>query len=198
MLLISSLHFTDNNGGNPAVAMRFILKVPLDEPIMTRKLSVWAGLNRNHLLPSICFGVLMLLVPVRLFAALGGDAASVQSDQVHMQANLRTTRSEAYIVHELRSATGIAVREYVSPSGTVFGVAWEGPWLPDMRQILGAYFEPYVQAMQSQRAGRPGRQPVHVELPGLVVHVEGHPRAFSGHAYIPGTLPEGMSDKEIR
>src|ERR1700722_19006066 len=32
------------------------------------------------------------------------------------------------------------VDEYVSPAGTVFAVAWHGPFVPDMQQILGSYF----------------------------------------------------------
>jgi len=74
-----------------------------------------------------CF-LLTLTLPCPVFAALGGDASSVQADSVHMQASLRTSQAAsaqggAYIVHELRSPSGVVVREYASASGKVF---WGG------------------------------------------------------------------------
>src|ERR1039458_8930888 len=75
------------------------------------------------------------------WAALGGDIASVQSDQIHMQGSLRTTVTGSYTVHEIQSAAGTVVREYVSTSGKsagkVFAIGWQGPWPPDIRQVLG-------------------------------------------------------------
>ena len=139
----------------------------------------------------------LMAVPGHLFAALGGDAVSVQADQAHLQASLRSIPAEAYTVHELHAPTGVVVREYVS-SGKVFGVAWEGPWPPDMHQLLGGYFDQYVQAMQSAGGGRTGRRPIQIELPGLVVHLAGHPRSFTGQAYVPGMLPPGVAAGKIR
>lgn len=154
------------------------------------------NLERN--VGRIGFTLLMLGIPSTVFAALGGNEASVQSDQAHMQAAIRSTRGATYTVHELQAQTGVVVREYVSPAGTVFGVAWEGPWLPDMRQLLGSYFEQYEQAMQAQGGGRVGRRPIHVEVPGLVLNSSGHPRSFQGHAYVPEMLPKGTKAEEIR
>lgn len=140
----------------------------------------------------------MMTLPGDLFAVLGGDAGSVQADQAHLQASLRSTGKEAYTVQELHAPTGTVVREYVSPGGSVFGVAWEGPWPPDMHQLLGAYFDQYARAMQSASGSRMGRRPVHIELPGLVVQVAGHARSFTGQAYVPQMLPQGMTAGEIR
>ena len=145
----------------------------------------------------------LLTLPCPVFAALGGDATSVQADSVHMQASLRTSQAAAaqggtYTVHELRSPSGVVVREYASASGKVFGVAWQGPWLPDLHQLLGNYFEAYQQAMQARDAGRAGRRPVHIEIPGLVVNLNGHLRSYSGRAYVPENLPQGMSAEEVK
>src|SRR4051812_32719096 len=68
------------------------------------------------------------------FAALGEDATSVQNDVAHMQGSLRSIQSHAFTVHEITGATGTTVREYASPSGKIFAVTWQGPWLPNMRQ----------------------------------------------------------------
>lgn len=166
---------------------------------MTKK-TIRAGLARRgrQRLAWIVFAIMSLSLPAPLFAVLGGSEASVQTDQIHMQAALRRTQATSYTVHELRAPTGTVVREYAS-GGTVFGVAWEGPWPPDMQQLLGSYFEPYMQALQAQNQnGGRGRRPVHVELPGLVVNISGHPRSFHGQAFVPDMMPQGVKAEEIR
>ena len=138
-------------------------------------------------------------LPTPAFAALGGQAASVDADRVHLQAALvRMTRVDAYAVHELQTASGTVVREYVSSGGTVFGVAWQGPWVPDLRTILGTYFDQYADALAAARTKRRGRGPLAVEGPGLVAELSGHPRAFSGRAYVPQLLPQGVTPESIR
>jgi hypothetical protein len=139
-------------------------------------------------------------VPAR--AALGGDITSVQADQLHMQGSVRATVTASYTVHQIQSAAGTVVREYVSSSGKsagkVFGIAWQGPWPPDMRQLLGSYFDQYVQAANAQSTTRMGRRPVVIEQSGLVVQLGGHPRAFAGRAYVPEMLPTGVRAEEIQ
>ena len=142
--------------------------------------------------------IVSLTTALPAFAALGGDTSSVHSDQAHMQGSLRTTQTGAYTLHEIQAATGTVVREYVSPSGKVFAVAWQGPWPPDMRQLLAAYFVEYQQALQSQTNSRAGRRPLTIQQPGLVVQSGGHMRSFAGRAYIPQMLPQGVSAEEIR
>ena len=142
--------------------------------------------------------LLALACPPSASASLGGTAASVDADRVHMEgALLRVTRADAYTVHELQSAAGTVVREFVSPGGTVFGVAWQGPWIPDMKQVLGDYFERYEAELRS-RAGRRRRGPVSIETPGLVVQMSGHQRSFSGRVYVPQLIPQGVETASIR
>jgi len=132
------------------------------------------------------------------WGSLGGDASSIQADQMHMQGSRRITAAESYTVHEIQVADGTVVREYASPEGKVFAVAWHGPWPPDMRQLLGNYFEQYVQAAKAQSAARMGRRPLMIEQPGLVVQHGGHPRAFSGKAYVPEMLPQGVRAEDLQ
>lgn len=140
----------------------------------------------------------MLFPALPAFAALGGNAASVEADQIHLQGTRRVTTAEAYNVHEIHAPTGMMVREYVSPEGKVFGVAWQGSWPPDMRQLLGSYFDQFVQAVRSQNSARTGRRPLLIQLPGFVVQVGGHGRFFAGSAYIPEQLPSKISAEAIR
>ena len=130
------------------------------------------------------------------FAALGGDVASVQSDQAHISASLRVSQTNGYAVHELHSPTGSVVREFVSSSGKVFAIAWQAPSPPDLRQLLGPYFDEFQKAAALSR--KPGRAPLVVEHSGLVVQLGGHMRSFTGQAYLPDQLPSGVQTGEIR
>ena len=147
----------------------------------------------------IALGILAALAfPAAMAASLGGDVNSVQADQAKMQGSLRTTSARSFEVHEIQAATGTAVREYVSPAGKVFAVAWKGPFHPDLRQVLGDYFEQYSQAAQAQRASRRGRGPLLIQTPALVVQLGGHMRAFSGRAYVPAMMPAGVRVEDIQ
>ena len=147
----------------------------------------------------ILSGILVTLAfPLVMSASLGGDATSVQADQAKMQGTLRTTSADAYNVHEIQASTGVAVKEYVSPAGKVFAVTWKGPFHPDLRQVLGAYFDQYVEAVQAQRASQRGRGPVFIEQSGLVVQVSGHMRAFAGKAYLPQMMPAGVRAEDLQ
>jgi hypothetical protein len=181
--------------------MRFVMNIMLprrDTAIVTckgtRRAHRWAWPVGPWLLRIV---FLMLALPIHGHASLGGDEGSVQSDRVHMQgALLRITRSDAYTVHEMQAPSGTTVREYVSPSGTVFAVAWQGPRVPDLRQVLGTYFAQYVQSVQA--AHRRGHGPLLIQEVGLVVQQSGHPRAFVGTAYVPQLLPPGVGVEAIR
>jgi Protein of unknown function (DUF2844) len=148
---------------------------------------------------TMLLGALLVLgfsLPAR--AALGGNLDSVEADRAHMQAEIKVTQSDAYAVHEIKAPTGTVVREYVSPDGHVFGVAWQGPFMPDMKQILGTYLHQYSAAAKAQKAGRPGHRPLNIQEPGLVVQNSGHMRFYSGRAYDPGLLPQGVGAEAIR
>jgi len=157
-------------------------------PVGRAKVSLWAGI----------LSAMFILIALPAFAGLGEAASSVEADQVHMQGALRSTQTQAYAVHEITAAPGTVVREYVSTSGKVFAVALQGPWPPDMRQILAGYFEQYHQAVQTQANSRAGRRPLLIEQPGLVVQSGGHMRSFAGRAWVPEMLPPGVSREEIR
>lgn len=140
--------------------------------------------------------LMTIVFPLPAFAALGEDAASVEADQAHMQAALRTVPAERFTMHEIQAPSGTVVREYASQEGKVFAVAWQGPWLPDMRQILGTYFVQYIEA--AAQTTRRGHGPLLIQQPGLVVQLGGHMRAFVGRAYLPQMVPQGMTADEIR
>ena len=146
----------------------------------------------------VAIPLLMLTFSFPASAVLGGDESSVATDMVQMKATVKVTPGDAFAVHEVKTAGGPVIREYVSPAGRVFGVAWQGPSIPDLHQLLGTYFQPYSAAAQAAKAGHPGRRPLNIQLPGLVVQTGGHMRALYGRAYDPSLLPQGVSADAVR
>src|SRR3954464_9818183 len=103
----------------------------------------------------LSFALLLVSFSGSGFAALGGDASSVQADQAHMRAQRRVTQTSAYILHEMQSQSGTVVREFVSPQGKVFGVTWHGSSVPDLQQLLGSYYAEFVHAAPIRRSHGP-------------------------------------------
>jgi hypothetical protein len=143
----------------------------------------------------LMFPPLLLAVCLPVSASLGGDVSSVQADQARMKGSVRLTQRAAYAVHEIQAASGAVVREYVSPEGKVFAVAWQGSGHPDMRQLLGSFFEQFQRAVQTKSSRR---APVLVHESGLVVEIGGVPRRFAGRAYVPQMVPQGVSIDNLR
>ena len=153
----------------------------------------------TRLARAFLLALMLTIVPSRAFAALGGSVTSVDADRVHVQgALMRIVRNDAFALHEIRSASGTMIREYVNGSGTVFAVAWDGPWLPDLRQVLGDHFDRYQAAMRARQSAKTGRGVVAINDGSLVVQMSGHPRAFTGRAYVPALMPPGMQPESLR
>lgn len=128
----------------------------------------------------------LFIVPGVALATLGGDEASVQVDRVRLKGAVSVRQAQRFEIHEIAQSSGTSVRQYVSPTGKVFAVAWKGPMLPDLRQLLGPYFDRYTAAVTAKRVKR---APVEIRDASLVVLSGGHPRAFSGRAYVPDLVP---------
>lgn len=128
-------------------------------------------------------------------AALGGDAASVEADRVSVKGQIRATAVSGFEVREIMTPGGTRVREYLSADGKVFAVSWRGPFMPNLRQLLGAYYERYTHSVSGPHPG--GHRHLVVEQPGLVVQSNGRMRAYFGRAWDPGLLPPNFSTDDI-
>ena len=145
------------------------------------------------MLPTCAFcGLLLCAQPA--WAALGGDASSVGTGQTHLLASARIMRAATHTMHEMEAGTGTKVREYLGNDGKVFAVCWQGPFRPNLRDLLGEHYESYLKAAGPRAA----RGPVNIRLPGLVIHMSGHQRAFYGRAYLVDLVPQGLSTDEIQ
>ena len=130
------------------------------------------------------------------FAVLGRDVSSISSDRASSNAELHIQPGAAYSIHELRAPTGTIIREFVSPRGEVFAVAWRGPAAPDLRQLLGDYFDIYVRASEAAPSAR--RRGKHIDTGDLVVESGGHMRFVVGRAYLRSHLPDGVDPDALR
>ena len=137
--------------------------------------------------------VLVLSFVAPAMAALGGDVTSVHQDQAHMKGTLKTTKAEAYTVHEIKANGGTIVKEYASPAGKVFAITWQGQFIPNLQQLLGTYFDQFAAAAKTQRESHVGHRPLNIQQPGLVVQSGGHMRGFIGRAYAPDLVPLGVN-----
>jgi len=133
-------------------------------------------------------------------ASLGGDSASIEADRLHMNvkhaARLKASSTGSYTVTETTLPTGTLVRQYVSAAGVVFAVAWSGPFMPDLRQLLGPHFDTMV--AQQAKQTHAGHRLFSLHESGLVIESGGHPRSFVGRAYLPSALPAGVNVQEIQ
>ena len=151
--------------------------------------------ERVNLRLSCVLHAAIFIMALPAFATLGEDVSSIQSDQAHAKASVRVLVNQLYSVHEMQAPSGTKVREFVSPAGTVFGVAWQG-FVPDLRQLLGEHFDEYTQAAQTPSIRR-GRG-LHIETGDLVFDSGGHMRFITGRAYLRSKLPDGVSADDIR
>ena len=127
-------------------------------------------------------------------AALGG--APEQFDAPTTAVPGVSAAGTGYLRRDTTLATGTQVSEYVSASGVVFAVTWDGPLLPDLKALLGKYFDAMV--AESAKAPRAGRPRIAVNLPEVVINSGGHMRAFEGSAWLPAQLPAGFSVDDLR
>jgi len=141
---------------------------------------------------------LVLGLPLPASGVLGANTDSVQNDQVYLQADVRIVGGEMYVIHELRTPTGIVVREYVSPDQQVFAATWRSPFIPDLKQLLGGYFDQYLQAVKKLRQGQVGHSSLNIRQSDIVFQASGHMRPYFGRAYDPSLVPAGVGADALR
>ncbi len=148
----------------------------------------------------LCFVLSMALLAMakETQAALGESVDSVGADQEALAAVKRATKvRDGYSIHEF-TMDGTAVREYVSPSGIVFGIAWNGLVHPDLTRLLGSYAGEYETALEQRPRKRGLQRHEALKTDHIVVEKWGHMRNLQGRVYAPDLIPPGVSIDEIR
>ncbi|HUI44659.1 MAG TPA: DUF2844 domain-containing protein [Nitrospirota bacterium] len=130
-------------------------------------------------------------------AVLGESVDSISSDRRALVATRGSvTVHDGYQVQEIGS-DAITIREYISPSGVVFAIAWNGIAVPDLTSLLGSYANDYQTALK-QAPRKPGRRFRQIKTDRVVVERWGHMRNLQGRAYSPALVPQGVSIDEIK
>ena len=141
------------------------------------------------------FSALLLAYAGVSHAALGGLPEQFNTQGTTLVSSV-SSAGPNYVMRDTTLATGTHVREYVSASGVVFAVTWDGPFLPDLKALLGKYFD--TMGAESARVPRAGRSPMAINLPEVVINSGGHMRAFEGSAWIPAEFPAGFTAADVR
>ncbi len=158
---------------------------------MTRKRRAWA------LIVALGLSLVLLTAARQALAALGETVESVERDREALSAvRGASTARTGYTIHEIRTGSTV-IREYVSPSGIVFAVAWNGIIHPDLTELLGAYHSEYEEALR-QTPRKQGRRQLQVRAARVVVEKWGHIRDMRGRAYAPALIPAGVSIDAIQ
>jgi hypothetical protein len=143
------------------------------------------------------FSMAIFATAQRTEATLGESAGTVETDRKALSAvRGATTAHKSYTVYEINSSSTV-VREYVSPTGVIFGIAWKGLVYPDLGPLLGSYASEYLEALR-QTPRQYGRRSLKVKTDRVVVEKWGHMRDLQGRAYVPDLIPAGVSIDEIR
>lgn len=150
------------------------------------------AVNRTSRIGSaLIAGALLLGAAGTAHATLGGDVASIQANQTNLGAERKVETLATGQRHQLRTASGTLVQQYVSPAGVVYAVSWSGRQPPDLGELLGATYAPLV-ARHAPGRRRTGHHQLIVRDSDLVVTASGHNRQFVGRAWVPSLVPMGI------
>jgi hypothetical protein len=140
-------------------------------------------------------------LPQLAYATLGENQGSLSADMKALSSRPLTLMQEARASAGKRfrvlvfGDAGCTVKEFVTPAGVVFGLAWKGIRHPDFPQILGKYSAEFRDAYAQTQ--RPGHSPVAVHSRRAVVELGGQMRSVIGRAYVSARAPSNVALGEI-
>jgi hypothetical protein len=123
------------------------------------------------------------------------DTASTHAVRAHALA-AGSAAAANYNVNTTTLTSGTTVREYVGSDGTVFAVSWNGPFIPDLRTLLGEQFKTLTS--EAARHPKAGHSQLHIDRSDVAIESTGHMRAFAGRAWIKAKLPAGFNAQDIQ
>ena len=131
------------------------------------------------------------------WAVLGEPESSVATDQRFLRGSHREEARPGYKVHQITAKDGAVVKEFVSPTGMVFAIAWQGEQIPNLEQLLGSNMAE-LQTALSSKTPRHTRGAVILHTDHMVFVSAGHMRSFHGYAYVPSLVPANVAPEAIR
>lgn len=134
----------------------------------------------------------------RCFATLGADADSIVNDRTKLALDRSEPKKFSNFKAEEMVAKGLRVRQFVSPSGRVFALAWSGRVDSQLPQLLGSYSKD-VQEYEQAHPKRAGRIPYRrVDAGRVVLEFWDTLRKVEGKAIVPALAPANVTAKDIQ
>jgi Protein of unknown function (DUF2844) len=119
------------------------------------------------------------------------NAADAATPVLHQASNSAVRWQESTDANQIR------VRQYVSSSGQVYAVSWDGPAMPDVAVLLGTWFDRYRQDASAALPNASGLHSSRVSSSDLMVETAVRLRDFNGRAWLPSALPAGVTAADI-
>ena len=139
------------------------------------------------------------LIASHAYATLGEKpGSSTSTSQARLVASTSSINNSTYTDNVSTLESGVVIHEYSRADGTVFAVAWKGPMMPDMQQLLGTYFSKFLGARSSASAPTGGLSQLNSTQSDLVVHSSGRLGAFGGQIYVPSLVPAGLNVEQLQ
>jgi hypothetical protein len=171
--------------------------VSIGRALQGRKNIMFHPPNPRLCILCICQALLLAVSAGTARATLGEPISSLEANRVALKSVRKSSTAHGtYTVHEDVS-DGATIRQYVSSSGVVFAVAWDGVSHPDLAALLGTYTEEYRQ-VQRTTSRKPGTRRAQLRGSRVVVERWGHMRNLHGRAYATDIFPGEVSLDEIR
>jgi hypothetical protein len=139
--------------------------------------------------------LLLALGSAPAWATLGENVSSVELDAHALGGKHVKIAKAGFDLHQLTMRDGTVVREFVSPAGTVFGVSWQGHFVPNLHQLLGTYI---IDLQGGQRTQHVRRRAITIQGDNFVFSSTGHLRSFRGRAYVPGLIPTNLTAEVVQ
>lgn len=128
-------------------------------------------------------------------AASGVQTEAASSEAAVQSYNLRSSTGEKYTYSEFTTDSNSRVREFLTPDGKVFGIAWQGRRVPNLQVLLGSYFGDWHDAVASQP--HQGLHSSSIQTSSLVVQMAGHMGLIVGRAWAPKLVPAGVDARNV-
>lgn len=137
--------------------------------------------------------LIVMVMPVAAYASLGDTIANPSQ----AQGAVVSSTQQAFTVYESKQASyATTVHQYVSNATTkVFAVDWSGPRMPDLKSLLGSYFDSYL-AARGQKRPRSLHSMV-INTPDLVIEAHGPNGNIQGRAWVPSLVPSGVAVQDV-
>lgn len=142
-------------------------------------------------------GLLFLLcIEEPVLAGLGESSESIEGDRQMLQATHTTQQKAGFTVHVL-TAPGAVVREYATPTGVIFALAWHHrTGLLNLETLFGPYYQEYAEAVANEALR--SRRSHRITTEHLIVERAGRMGAVSGRVWVPPLVPPGLSQDRIQ